>query len=110
MFFSVPSNRYRQSQNFPPHGWTTRHRPPLSANLYFFSLGFAFSISLIVSGMGRLSKVGIYFPHTFANPTPHLSPQIGRAVFAPARTFSDENSWRIPKHNSHKPFICIGLR
>jgi hypothetical protein len=40
MFFSVPSNRYRQSQDFAPHGWTMRHRPLLSADLYFFSLGF----------------------------------------------------------------------
>jgi hypothetical protein len=56
MFFSVPSNLYRQSQNFPAHGCTTRHSPPLSANLYFFSLGFAFSISLIVSGMAESPK------------------------------------------------------
>src|ERR1700722_14007733 len=95
MFFSVPSNRYRQSQSFPPDGRTRRHNPPPSASLYFLSFGLALSISLIVSPIMSPPEQGIFIPHTWAHRTPHHSPQKRLALGARPRTSSDDNSAKL---------------
>src|SRR6185312_6833329 len=51
-----------------------RHSPPPSANLYFLSFGFAFSISLIVSATADLQSGGIFLSPHFASSYPTSFP------------------------------------
>jgi len=73
IIFSLPSTRYRQRQSLAPDGGIRRQRPPPSASLQGLSVGFAPSISLIVSAMGP-GSLRVRFPY------PQISPMIPTSV------------------------------
>ena len=65
----VPPDAFGGSQSFVPVGKTSKLRPPPSSILYFLAFGFAFSISLIVSGMMSLPNGRIFIPQTLVHRT-----------------------------------------